>query len=946
MIKVRMFPHLLELGGGESGINTVVRKYFQHLPDFGIDLVSPEADSYDLRAAHAGITGSDCEVAHTHGLYWSADVPCDEWEWHVNSRVIAACRSAKIITVPSEWVAETFRRDMRLKPAVVPHGVDWQEWQHREECQGYVLWAKNRVGDVCDNSILDILMTRFPETKFISTFTTPQTQGQINTPLWPKNFKILPGGGRTPHAEMKLFIQRAGLYLSTTKETFGIAVLEAMAAGVPVLGYDWGGNSFLVKHGVSGYLAKPNDIDDLCEGLRYCLKHRKTLGANARELAKAWTWEKAAQIVADVYRLATVEEPAAVSVVIPVYNKPLEQVKRAIDSCLTQTLKPKQIIVVNDGSPDDYSQVEAMGAQVRYIRQNNQGVAVARNTGISEAGSKYITCLDADDWLDPAFLEVCVKELESNRNLGIAYTGLRTHHSDGSNTISQWPGQFNPDKQLSYPKQNQIPTACVFRREAWARAGGYKSRYCPMGAGSEDAALWSAICSIGYGAKKVTDEALFNYTAHGGNVHGNQGYSEVDWLSMYPWSKDGQHPFASVATPKRWSHPVRQYDEPLISVIIPVGPGHEKEVINALDSLEMQTFRKWEAIIVDDTGNKGLLNSFYNLSISYPYVIQTFSGTNNDKSFGAGVARNTGASIARAPLLFFLDADDVLADADALKKMLDAWGQNEAIIYSDYLGKAIWDYEEAKAKMGSDLLEYNPKTGAVVFRKKSQDYDCELAIIQPQLQAGEAMPFYHWSLVSVLIPKVWHDKVGGFNEDMETWEDVLYHWKLARAGYCYHRVTEPLVLYNYHKGNRREASQVKDAGGRQKYKNLLQYITRELEKFKPMGCNCGGKKRTLTPTITAEQAAGMSDSVFVMIEFDFPGSETRHIYGKPLISMTKQVGPDNKILDYKGYGRRKGERFLVHVADQRTRPDMFKIVQEVVLPEAPKVELAEPELIA
>jgi len=68
--------------------------------------------------------------------------------------------------------------------------------------------------------------------------------------------------------------------------------------------------------------------------------------------------------------------------------------------------------------------------------------------------------------------------------------------------------------------------------------------------------------------------------------------------------------------------------------------------------------------------------------------------------------------------------------------------------------------------------------------------------------------------------------------------------------------------------------------------------------------------------------------------------------GSSQSSASKQVGPDGKVLDYKGYGRRKGDRFLVHVKDQQTRPDMFRLVQaDVVLPELSKVELAEPMLL-
>lgn len=948
MIKVMMYPHVTELAG-ESGISRVVEAYHKYLPEFGIELVLPDATSYDLTAAHAGITGGDTMVCHAHGLYWTGDYNANEWEWRVNARVIEACRNAKVITVPSEWVAETIRRDMRLNPFVIPHGIDWQGWQHKEQNGSYVLWNKNRRFDVCDNSILDTLMRRFPDTKFVSTLITPALEGiPYSSGMWPKNFKIIESGGKTPHIEMKRFVQRAGIYLSVAKETFGIGVLEAMASGVPVLGWNWGGNTQLVQHGVNGYLARPGDVDDLCEGLNFCLKYRKVLGSNGRELAKGWTWQQACSRVAEVYRLALEDEPATVSVVIPVFDKSIEQVKRAVESCLQQTLKPKEIIVVNDGSAQSYKEVEAMGAQnyypVRYIEQSNQGVANARNNGISATDSKYITCLDSDDFIESDFLSVCISELEKDRSLGICYTGLKWHKSDGTSGISDWPGNFDPDKQLSQPKQNQIPTACVFRRAAWERVGGYKSRYCIDGAGSEDAALWTAICSIGYNAKKVTDEPLFNYSAQGGFVHGNRDYLEIDWHSMFPWTKDGLHPFASVATPKRHSHAVSQYDEPAISVIIPVGPGHEKEVINALDSLEMQHFRKWEAIVTSDIFDKASPHGWLDrLKVAYPYIRDGFTGG----SKGAGFARNWGASMARAPLLFFLDADDVLADAHALGKMLQAWNAGEAIIYSDYLGKAIWDYEAASKEFGDRLLHYHQKSQAAIFRKQAADYDPNLAQRQPEYSSQKNMPYYHWCLVSVLIPKAWHNAIGGFDEGMETWEDVDYMWRLARAGYCFYRVPEPLVMYAYHKGYRREKSAVTDEVTRQKHQSLIQYIKQKREyQVEPVGCNCGGKRQT--PVNGGVQASGMNDQDWVMIEFSFPGGDTRGSYGQKLVSPTKVPNPanSNQIMEYKGYSRKNGDRFLVHVNDQRARPDMFRLIpNEVKAPESPKIELPEPVLL-
>jgi len=420
---------------------------------------------------------------------------------------------------------------------------------------------------------------------------------------------------------MKQIIQQAGVYLSTTKETFGIGVLEAMAAGVPVLGYNKGGNVDLIQHGVNGYLA--TDFDDLVEGLIYCLDHRQTLGDNGREMAKAWTWPERIEKVAQVYFLAAQPQPPTVSVIIPVYNKTIEQLKRAIDSCLAQILKPEKIVVVNDGS-NNTPEIENFlsgnydNQNVLYIYQENQGVAIARNNGIAQVESKYASCLDADDWIEPTFLMSCVNPLEADRSLGIAYTSLRWHQADGKTGISQWPGEWNFDKQIDYKaRQNQVPTCCVFRREMWQRLGGYRQRYAPKGAGAEDAEFWTRSGAYGFKAAKVTDEPLFNYSAGGAT---SQNYQEPDWLAWHPWTKDAIHPFASYATPKKQSHPVRQYDEPLISVIIPVGPGHENQAINALDSLEAQTFRRWEAIVVDDTDTTGWYQKDYDILSAYPYI--------------------------------------------------------------------------------------------------------------------------------------------------------------------------------------------------------------------------------------------------------------------------------------------------------------------------------------
>lgn len=295
-MKVRMIPTLDDFKDYESGIKQVCAAYQRYAPKYGIQYVK-QSDECDLMAVHAGMISKFDNivplVSHCHGLYWTADYESENWEYAANRNVIKSIQYAETVTVPSEWVAETLRRDMHLDPIVVPHGIEWQEWQIPEaESGGYVLWNKNRSVDVCDPVAIRFLAKDHPNIEFYTTFAPDKSPQNV--------FEI----GLVPHEQMRRIIGDAGVYLSTTKETFGIGVLEALAAGIPVLGFAHGGNLISVQHGVNGYLAKPGNFAELSHGLEYCLKHRKTLSDNARETAKQWTWDKAMAIVVEAYTTA------------------------------------------------------------------------------------------------------------------------------------------------------------------------------------------------------------------------------------------------------------------------------------------------------------------------------------------------------------------------------------------------------------------------------------------------------------------------------------------------------------------------------------------------------------------------------------------------------------------------------------------------------------------
>src|SRR5215470_5462303 len=106
-----------------------------------------------------------------------------------------------------------------------------------------------------------------------------------------------------------------------------------------------------------------------------------------------------------------------VSVVMPTYNR-ADTIERAIDSVINQTLSDWELIVVDDGSTDDTPELilqrYAHEPRVKLIRQENQGFAGARNTGLLRGCGKYIAFLDSDDEFLSHHLELLSSFLEAH----------------------------------------------------------------------------------------------------------------------------------------------------------------------------------------------------------------------------------------------------------------------------------------------------------------------------------------------------------------------------------------------------------------------------------------------------------------------------------------------------------------------------------------------------
>lgn len=191
-----------------------------------------------------------------------------------------------------------------------------------------------------------------------------------------------------------------------------------------------------------------------------------------------------------------------VSVVIPSYNS-FCYIKDAIESVKKQTFKDWEVIVVDDGSTDvafsDLKKLEKENIRVYY--QSNQGPAAARNLAISKARGEYILPLDADDKIEPTYIEKAVRILDQDSEVGIVYC-----RADKFGLVNL-PWDLPDYSEGAMAIDNIIFCTSLFRKKDWETVGGFP-RYARRGL--EDYAFWLKIIALGRRVVRI-NEVLFHY---------------------------------------------------------------------------------------------------------------------------------------------------------------------------------------------------------------------------------------------------------------------------------------------------------------------------------------------------------------------------------------------------------------------------------------------------
>jgi glycosyltransferase involved in cell wall biosynthesis len=278
--------------------------------------------------------------------------------------------------------------------------------------------------------------------------------------------------------------------------------------------------------------------------------------------------------------------------------------------------------------------------------------------------------------------------------------------------------------------------------------------------------------------------------------------TDGDWTAWFPWrfgagsysegrqliTKLGRQipphlinsvPFGAQGEPpegmKCW--PVHDHSYPVVTIVVTVGPGHEKYLKDSLDSVFAQSYPDWECYVVNDTGREWNLKSYWDNPLAgYPWARYLSTKGN----FGVSRARNLGAQYARGQALIWLDVDDFWFPW-LLEKMVAMIEEHNGVIYSDIM----------KSEDGN-LTQFG----------------------NPEFKCSELVKTGQYPGSSVLVPRWVHEKVvqhqQGWDENIPGQEDWDYQLAAAAyAGVCAYRIEEPLFVYRILPDGNREKHKAK-----------------------------------------------------------------------------------------------------------------------------------------
>ena len=381
-----------------------------------------------------------------------------------------------------------------------------------------------------------------------------------------------------------------------------------------------------------------------------------------------------------------------ITFIVPIYNVE-RYLKECLDSIQQQTYPYFECIMVNDGSTDSSASIAEeylFDNRFRLIHQQNQGLSVARNTGIQHVSesSSFVSFVDSDDFIHPTFLEKLIIHIEEDVDL---IEGSYEKFKDGDKP------QFylQPTNKIEIISKKEIiskTTSAELRVSAFPRLirkSILSDQFFPIGWTFEDLAVFPEL--VLFSRKWIkTQDIIYAYRIRENSIT-NSSFTEsrldifkildkfddlfknedfetkvlVERLKFEHlfWHEKLYLPEGSrfkllyenelEIIQKKISEYEKQYLYPdLISIILPIYNG-EQYLRGCLESILKQKYHNFEVILVNDgsiDSSEAICRQYVNRDDRFRYVQKEHGG--------ASSARNYGLELVKGEYVTFIDADD------------------------------------------------------------------------------------------------------------------------------------------------------------------------------------------------------------------------------------------------------------------------------------------------
>lgn len=206
-----------------------------------------------------------------------------------------------------------------------------------------------------------------------------------------------------------------------------------------------------------------------------------------------------------------------ISVVLPVFNGEAF-IRKSVESILSQTFTDFELIIINDGSTDNSSEIlrklSANDPRIILIERSNAGLVYSLNEGIEKARGEFIARMDADDIAMPERFELQLSKMIGDPNLAVLGSFTRIIDKEGSVVgLGRYPvTPAETEWFLQHGSPLAHPTV-LMRKHVLLELGGYRKVFSHC----EDYDLWLRINEMGWGIANLS-KPLLNYRVHGANI--------------------------------------------------------------------------------------------------------------------------------------------------------------------------------------------------------------------------------------------------------------------------------------------------------------------------------------------------------------------------------------------------------------------------------------------